>query len=125
MMTIEDILKRLNETESAVQNMVCTVTADIIMFQAAIVALREDGILTEKVIDRMAIAAQDRIAFYDTDVLGAGGVVEVARRLDNLAERLREARGPTYLPQRPSGLELTTNGNGRGRVRAPRKMLVA
>jgi len=91
MSDVEEIERRLAATESILQGMFCTVTADLIMFQAAIAALREEGVLTEKMVDRMAIDAQIRLQQYDRPMLDPLVVSEIASQLDNLAERLRIA----------------------------------
>ena len=61
MATNDELERRLEAAEATLQAMFCTVTADLIMFQAAVMALREEGVLTEKMVDRMAINAQVRV----------------------------------------------------------------
>ena len=53
----EEIETKQHATETTLQQMFCTVTADLIIFQAAVAALREEGVLTTKMVDRIAIYA--------------------------------------------------------------------
>jgi hypothetical protein len=89
MAQIEDFQRRLEDAEATLQAMFCTVTADLVMFQAAIAALHEEGVLTERMIDRMVINAQLRLKESDSPALTPAVVSEIAAQLDNLAERLR------------------------------------
>ena len=110
MASSEDIERRLEATEATLQAMFCTVTADLIMFQAAVMALREEGVLTERMVERMTIDAQIRLQQYDSSALSAPMVTEIAAQLDGLAERLRGASRSAPLVN-PSGID---NGYGRG-----------
>jgi hypothetical protein len=107
MAQIEELERRLEEAETMLQAMFCTVTADLIMFQAAVTALREEGVLTEKMVDRMAIDAQIRLQQFDNPTLSPPVVSEIAAQLDGLAERLREAAPSAPLVDR------ATSGNER------------
>src|SRR5262245_1238271 len=89
MAQIEDLQRRLEDAEATLQAMFCTVTADLVMFQAAITALHEEGVLTERMIDRMVINAQLRLKDSDSPALTPAVVSEIASQLDGLAERLR------------------------------------
>jgi hypothetical protein len=110
MASSEEIERRLEATEATLQAMFCTVTADLIMFQAAVTALREEGVLTEKMIDRMAIDAQIWLQQYDTPVLSAPMATQIATQLDGLVERLRGAARSAPLVD-PAAID---NGYGRG-----------
>jgi hypothetical protein len=111
----EELARRLKVAETALQAMFCAVTADMIMFHAAVTALREEGVLTEKMIDRIAIDAQIRLKQYDTPILAPPMVTQIATRLDSLAERLRRA-----VPSAPHVDPATVyNGEGRGSPRRP------
>lgn len=110
MTSSEEIERRLEATEATLQAMFCTVTADLIMFQAAVTALREEGVLTEKMIDRIAINAQFRLKQYDTPALAPPMVTEIATQLDSLAEKLRNA-APSMPVGGPAKID---NANGRG-----------
>ena len=115
MITQEEIEKRLETTEATLQSMLCTVTADLIMFQAAVTSLREDGVLNERMIDRMAIDAQSQLQQYNTPALSAPMVAEIASQLNGLAERLRRA-----MPSVPLIDPATVNNDyGRGGPRRP------
>jgi len=115
MASTEELERRLKVAETTLQAMFCTVTADLIMFQAAVTALREEGVLTEKMIDRIAIDAQIRLKQYDTPALAPPMVTEIATHLDRLAERLRSA-----VPSAPLVDPATVNnGDGRGSPRRP------
>src|SRR5258705_10881060 len=91
MADLEELERRIENAETTLQAMFCTVTADLIMFQAAVTALREDGVLTEKMVDRMAIDAQLRLQQYDGPALSPTIISEIASQLDGLAEWLRRA----------------------------------
>lgn len=123
MPTIEEIETRLVNAEATTQTMLCTVAADLILLQAAVTALRQEGILTDRIVDRIGIDAQIRLQFFSTPELPPEGMPVIAAKIDALAERLRRAVPSKPLPQRPSGLKSTASGNGNGRVRAPRKAL--
>ena len=115
MASTEELERRLKVAETTLQAMFCTVTADLIMFQAAVAALREEGVLTEKMLDRIAIDAQIRLKQYDTPALAPPMVTEIATHLDRLAERLRSA-----VPSAPLVDPATVNnGDGRGNSRRP------
>ena len=115
MADLGEMEKRLDTIDTTLQAMFCTVTADLIMFQAAVTALREEGVLTEKMLDRMAIDAQIRLLQYNTPALPPPMVTEIAAHLDNLAERLRSA-----VPSAPLVDPVTVNnGDGRGSPRRP------
>src|SRR5882724_11037269 len=109
MATTEEIERRLEVAEATLQTMLCTVTADLIMFQGAVLALREEGVLTERMIDRIAIDARIRLQKYDTPALSPPMTSEIATQLDSLAERLRSAvpSAPLVTPPRDS------SGNGK------------
>jgi len=111
MADLGEVEKRLDTIDTTLQAMFCTVTADLIMFQAAVTALREEGILTEKIIDRMAIDAQIRLQQYDHAALSPPLIPEIATQLDNLAERLRSAvpSAPLVTPPRDGN----RSGNGK------------
>jgi hypothetical protein len=108
MAKIEELEQRIDDAEATLQAMFCTITADLIMFQAAVTALREEGVLTERMIDRMAIDAQVRLQQFDTPALGAPAISEIAVQLDGLAERLRASVPSAPTPTRP-----VQTGNGR------------
>ncbi|QEX16784.1 hypothetical protein FRZ44_20790 [Hypericibacter terrae] len=110
MAKIEELEQRIDDAESTLQAMFCTITADLIMFQAAVSALREEGVLTARMIDRMAIDAQIRLQQYDSPALGAPAISEIAAQLDGLAEQLRAGvpSAPAPAPTRP-----VHAGNGR------------
>jgi hypothetical protein len=108
---IEEMEDRLQTAEATLQAMFCTVTADLIMFQAAVTALREEGILTDKIIDRMAIDAQLRLQQYENPALSRPMVSEIATQLDGLAERLRSAVPPAPLIPPGNGKERAAGDN--------------
>jgi len=110
MASSEEIERRLEATEATLQAMFCTVTADLIMFQAAIAALREEGVLTERMVDRMTIDAQVRLQQFDSPAVTASVATEIATQLDSLAERLRGATKSEPLVN-PTDID---NGHGRG-----------
>lgn len=114
--TNEELERRLETAETTLQAMFCTVTADLIKFQAAVTALREEGVLTEKMVDRMATDAQLRLQGYDTPALSPRISREIAHQLDGLAHRLRKVECSTPLVE-PEKLD---NGYGRGRGGARR-----
>ena len=114
MANAEEIERRLEAAETTLQAMFCTVTADLIMFQAAVMALREEGILTETMIDRIAIDAQLRLQQYDSPALSPPLVSEIATQLDGLSERLRSAA------QSAPAAEPDQKGSGYGKVNAKR-----
>jgi hypothetical protein len=114
MVGIEEMEDRLQTAEATLQTIFCTVTADLIMFQAAVTALREEGILTDKIIDRMAIDAQLRLQQYESLALSEPMVSEIATQLDGLAERLRGAAPSAPLVPSGNGRE---RGTGDGRAR--------
>lgn len=116
MATHEEIERRLETAETTLQAMFCTVTADLIMFQAAVTALREEGVLTMKMVDRMAIEAQLRLQRYDTPALTAPMTSEIASQLDGLAERLRRVMDSSTLADPPK----VDNGYGRSKGNARR-----
>ncbi len=101
MAKIEELEQRIDDAESTLQVMFCTITADLIMFQAAVTALREEGVLTERMIDRMTIDAQLRLQRYDSPALGTLAISEIAAQLDGLAERLRACVPSAPTPTRP------------------------
>ena len=115
MASTEKLERRLDVAETTLRAMFCTVTADLIMFQAAVTALREEGVLTEKMIDRIAIDAQIRLKQYDTPALAPPMVTEIATHLDSLAERLRRAAPSAPLVDPAT----VNNGEGRGSPRRP------
>ncbi|MGH6881532.1 hypothetical protein [Hypericibacter sp.] len=119
MSKIEELEQRIADAESTLQTMFCTITADLIMFQAAVTALREEGVLTARMIDRMAIDAQVRLQQYDSPALGTLAVSEIAAQLDGLAERLRASVPPTPAPV-PKPAQPTRSGNGAANGRAAR-----
>jgi hypothetical protein len=110
MTSMEDVQARLEAAEATIQEMFCTVTADLILFQAAVTALREEGILTEKMIDRIAIDAQYRLQQFDTSTLSPLMASDIAAQLDNLSERLRQVKASTPFVN-PAAID---NGDGRG-----------
>ena len=117
MATSEELERRVEAAEATLQAMFCTVTADLIMFQAAVTALREEGVLTEKMVDRMAIDAQVRLQQYDSPALSPPMTSEIASQLDGLAERLRMVTGSAPVVA-PATLD---NGYGRGKGDARRQ----
>ena len=116
MVTSEELERRVEAAEATLQAMFCTVTADLIMFQAAVTALREEGVLTEKMVDRMAIDAQLRLQQYDSPALSPPITSEIASQLDGLAERLRSITGLSP----PVDLSKLDNGYGRSKADARR-----
>ena len=119
MSQIEDFQRRLEDAEATLQAMFCTVTADLVMFQAAVTALHEEGVLTERMIDRMVINAQLRLKESDSPALTPAVVSEIASQLDSLAERLRN--GVPMLgagaPTRPVRSQNTRMSLSRGSLR--------
>lgn len=99
MAKIEELEQRIDDAETTLQTMLCTITADLIMFQAAVTALREEGVLTARMIDRMAIDAQIRLQHFDSPALGALAISEIAAQLDGLTERLRASVPSTPAPK--------------------------
>jgi hypothetical protein len=62
MTTLEELEERLKTTEATRQAMFGAVTADLIMFQAAVSALCQAGVfLTMQILDRMANNARARL----------------------------------------------------------------
>jgi hypothetical protein len=110
MISMEDVQARLEAAEATVQEMFCAVTADLILFQAAVAALREEGILTEKMIDRIAIDAQYRLQQFDAPALSPLMMSDIATQLDGLAERLRQVKASAPFVN-PTAVD---NGEGRG-----------
>lgn len=110
MAQIEELERRLQAAEATLQAMFCTVTTDLIMFQAAVTALREEGVLTERMVDRIAIDAQIRLQQYDNPALSAPIVSDIASQLDGLSERLRTASPSLPLPA-GNGKTHGTHGN--------------
>jgi hypothetical protein len=110
MAKIEELEQRIDDAESTLQTLFCTITADLIMLQAAVTALREEGVLTTRMIDRMAIDAQIRLQQYDSPALGALAISEIAAQLDGLAGRLR-ASVPSTTALKP--IQSAGSGNGR------------
>lgn len=112
MATLEELERRLKTTETTLQAMVCTVTADLIMFQAAVTALREEGVLTKKMVDRMASDAQLRLKSYDSPALSPRMVIEIEKQLEGLTQRLRSALSST--PFAPNNGRSDGKGGGSG-----------
>jgi hypothetical protein len=115
MVKIEELDQCIDDAESTLHAMFCTITADLIMFQAAVTALREEGILTARMIDRMPIDAQIRLQQYDSPALGTLAVSEIAAQLDGLAERLRSSVPSTPAPK-PAQPARSGNGAINGRT---------
>jgi hypothetical protein len=99
---IEEFESRIHAAETMLQAMFCTVTADLILFQAAVQALREEGILTDKMVDRIAIDAHIRLQQFDDTALSKPMAAEIAAQLDGLAERLRAAAPSRPVTDRPA-----------------------
>jgi len=112
MATLEELERRLKTTETTLQAMFCAVTADLIMFQAAVTALREEGVLTERMVDRMASDAQLRLKSYDSPALSPQMVNEIEKQLEGLAKRLRSAVPST--PLAPGNGRNDGKGGGSG-----------
>ena len=89
MASAAEIEKRLEATEAILQSMLCTVTADLLMFRSAVTALREDGVLTEKAVERIGEDMQRRLANYDNPALTVRITSEIGFQLRRLWERLR------------------------------------
>jgi hypothetical protein len=113
----EEIETRLHSAETTLEAMFCTVTADLIMFQAAVAALREEGVLTTKMVDRMAINAQQRLQEMKTAGHNPPLASEIGCQLDDLAEQLHRNRSSPLLVE-PSQVD---NGYGRGQWDARRR----
>jgi hypothetical protein len=115
MATSEELERRLEAAETTLQVMFCTVTADLIMFQAAVKALREEGVLTMKMVDRMVIDAQLRLQQYDSPALSPPMTSEIASQLDGLAERLRSMSDSTPMvkPRKAGGDKGGAQGSAR------------
>src|SRR5690242_11670729 len=102
MATTQELERRLDATEATWEAMFCTVTADLIMFQAAVTPPRQEGSLTAKMAYQMVIDAQRLLRQYDTPALNASMTVEIASQVDGLAKRLRNA---VASPSRADGLD--------------------
>lgn len=102
MATLEELEERLRTTEATLLAMHGAVTADLILFQAAVAALREEGVLTLQIVDRMATDARARLKKYDSPALTPQMTNHIAKQLDSLVERLRAAV-PSDPSASPSG----------------------
>ncbi len=91
MATLEELEERLRSTEATLLALFGAVTADLILFQAAVSALRDEGVLTLQIVDRMANDARARLKAYDSPALTPNMVTHIAKQLDSLVERLRAA----------------------------------
>jgi hypothetical protein len=109
----EEIKTKQHTADTTLQAMFCTVTADLIIFQAAVAALREEGVFTTKMVDRMAINAQQRLQEMKTAGLSPPLANEIGSQLEDLVEQLHRNRSSPLLVE-PSQV---VNGNGRSRFR--------
>jgi hypothetical protein len=105
----EEIETKQHVSGTTLQQMFCTVTAELIIFHAAVAALREEGVLTTKMVDRIAIYAQQRLQEMKTEGLSPPLASEIGSQLDGLAEQLHRNRSSRLLTE-PSQVD---NGNGR------------
>jgi hypothetical protein len=76
--------------------MFSAVTADLLLFQATVAALRDEGVLTMHSVDRVADDARARLKAYDAPAFTPKMVTHIAKQLDSLVEQLRAA-----LPEQP------------------------
>jgi hypothetical protein len=89
----KDIEIRLEAGESIIQAMFTTVTPEWIMFQAVVTVLLEEGALTQEVMDRMLIDAQQRLQQDDHPALSPSMTNKIAFQLDEVREELRRLAG--------------------------------
>ena len=115
MASMKEMERRLEVAETTVQTMFCTVTADLMMVQSAVIALREEGVLTLQIVDRMANDARARLKEHDNRTLSPQMITRIANQLDSLTERLRAAVPPKPLASPANGGKSDGNGSGNGR----------
>ena len=107
---IEEIEQRLEAAETNLQTMLCVFIANMVMFEGALTAMREDGVLNERMIKRMLLESRARLLDYDTPQLSDQDANQVASHLEELAQRLQSA-APSAPLVKPVAMD---NGFGRG-----------
>ena len=115
MATLEELEERLRNTEATLLALFGTVTADLILFQAAVAALREEGVLTLQIVDRMTNDARARLKSYDSPALTPKMVAHIAKQLDSLVERLHAAVPSDPSESQPKRGKRDGDGSGNGR----------